>query len=146
MKEIPFTIIRVDSWDEIRSALDAMIEDIEKRVIPAQQGGKPSEHRDDREQCKSELHSLPNAISQTRRGAAPELSVVIWFGRPFLFLFRKLTQSSTIPNPSFSGGTDANKVAAAFQSNVKDEPRVCLAPKAAPQPTCQAHSLALATG
>jgi hypothetical protein len=33
-----------------------------------------------------------------------------------------------------------------FWANVKDEPRPCLAPKAAPQPTCQAGSLALATG
>jgi hypothetical protein len=28
--------------------------------------------------------SLPNAISQTRRGAAPALSVMIWIGSGFI--------------------------------------------------------------
>ena len=41
MKELPFTILKVDSRDEIPSALEAMIKDIENRVIPAQNNGKP---------------------------------------------------------------------------------------------------------
>jgi hypothetical protein len=31
-------------------------------------------------------------------------------------------------------------------ANVKDEPQGCLAPKAVPQPTCQAGALAVAPG
>lgn len=44
------------------------------------------------------LYFLPNAISQTRRGEAPELSVVIWFGFFTLLSFGRIAVDLGIGN------------------------------------------------
>ena len=40
MKEIPFQIFQIESWAQIPEGLRVMQEDIERRVIPAQERSK----------------------------------------------------------------------------------------------------------